>query len=106
ARCGRPARARSAQEGIPPASPFVTLTFVRPRPCPTDGRGRTRITTPAPPGGSVHTVSGVVFVNPAAGSELTDDAVRKHFPGHQVVECPGAEIPDRVAAAIDGAERP
>ena len=54
----------------------------------------------------MHTVSGVVFVNPAAGSELTADEVRKHFPGHQVVECPGAEIPDRVAAAIDGAEHP
>jgi len=55
----------------------------------------------------VDAVPGVVFVNPTAGSELSSDEVREHFPGHRVVECPGEEIPDRVAAAVDGdSERP
>jgi undecaprenyl-diphosphatase len=57
-------------------------------------------------GDTVVAVPGVVFVNPAAGSELSADDVTKHFPGHRVVECPGAEIPDRVAAAIGDADRP
>jgi undecaprenyl-diphosphatase len=54
----------------------------------------------------VDAVPGVVLVNPAAGSELSSDQVREHFPGHRVVECPGEEIPDRVAAAIDETDRP
>ncbi|HKN90075.1 MAG TPA: hypothetical protein VJ622_07315 [Acidimicrobiia bacterium] len=47
---------------------------------------------------------GGVFVNPAAGSELSGAELRELFPGHRVVECPGEEISERVAAAI--AERP
>ena len=45
-------------------------------------------------------VPGVVFVNPAAGSELSADELREVFPGHRVVECDGGEIPDRVEAAV------
>jgi undecaprenyl-diphosphatase len=44
-------------------------------------------------------VPGVVFVNPAAGSELSAGELRELFPGHRVVECDGDDIPDRVAAA-------
>jgi len=54
----------------------------------------------------VDAVPGVVFVNPTAGSELSADDVREHFPGHRVVECPGEEIPDRVAAAIGQPDPP
>ncbi|HVW34101.1 MAG TPA: diacylglycerol kinase family protein [Acidimicrobiia bacterium] len=42
---------------------------------------------------------GIVFVNPSAGSELTAQDLAGHFPGHEIVECPGDEIPDRVKAA-------
>ena len=49
-------------------------------------------------------VPGVVFVNPAAGSELSADELRELFPGHRIVECDGGDIPDRVAAAVK--ERP
>ena len=49
-------------------------------------------------------VPGVVFVNPAAGSELSAEELGGLFPGHRIVECDGGEIPDRVAAAV--ADRP
>jgi undecaprenyl-diphosphatase len=45
-------------------------------------------------------VPGIVFVNPSAGSELSASGLAELFPGHQVIDCPGGEIPDRVAEAI------
>ena len=47
---------------------------------------------------------GVVFVNPASGSELSADDLAGRFPGHRVVDCPGEEITRRVADAAR--ERP
>jgi undecaprenyl-diphosphatase len=52
----------------------------------------------------VDAVPGIVFVNPSAGSELSAEEVGELFSGHRVVDCPGEEIPERVAGAI--AERP
>jgi diacylglycerol kinase family enzyme len=49
-------------------------------------------------------VPGVVFVNPAAGSELSAEELGGLFPGHRIVECDGGDIPDRVAEAA--ADRP
>lgn len=43
---------------------------------------------------------GVVFVNPKAGSELSADELSELFPGHRIVDCPGGDIPDRVADAL------
>jgi undecaprenyl-diphosphatase len=45
-------------------------------------------------------VPGVVFVNPSAGSELSAEDLTKLFSGHQVIDCPGNEIPGRVADAV------
>jgi hypothetical protein len=47
----------------------------------------------------VDAVPGVVFVNPSAGSELSAEEVGELFSGHRVVDCPGEEIPERVAVA-------
>ncbi|HZQ78123.1 MAG TPA: diacylglycerol kinase family protein [Acidimicrobiia bacterium] len=47
---------------------------------------------------------GVVFINPAAGSELSADEVAGLFPGHRIVECEGDDVADRVAA--EAKERP
>jgi undecaprenyl-diphosphatase len=45
-------------------------------------------------------VPGVVFVNPKAGSQLSAEELSELFPGHQIVDCPGGDIPDRVADAL------
>jgi undecaprenyl-diphosphatase len=49
---------------------------------------------------TVDAVPGIVFVNPSAGSELSAEEVGELFSGHRVVDCPGEEIPERVAHAI------
>lgn len=43
---------------------------------------------------------GVVFINPQAGSELSADELRGLFGRHHIVDCPGGDIPDRVAGAL------
>jgi undecaprenyl-diphosphatase len=43
---------------------------------------------------------GVVFVNPKAGSELSAEELQELFAGHRVVDCPGGDIPARVADAL------
>jgi YegS/Rv2252/BmrU family lipid kinase len=48
----------------------------------------------------VAAVPGVVLVNPKAGSELSADELRKLFAGHRIADCPGGDIPDRVAGAL------
>lgn len=47
---------------------------------------------------------GVVFVNPASGSELSAEDLAGQFPGHRVVDCPGEDIARQVADAAR--ERP
>ena len=43
-----------------------------------------------------------MFVNPKAGSELSAEELSELFSGHQIVDCPGGDIPDRVADALAG----
>lgn len=45
-------------------------------------------------------MSGIVFVNSAAGSELSEPDLAPLLPGHRIVACPGEEIPDHVCRAI------
>ena len=45
-------------------------------------------------------MTGAVFVNPSAGSQLSCGELSDLFAGHRVLECPGDQIAERVADAL------